>query len=243
MNTVMRMHVAAAAVAAVFWAVDASAQANPWSVSFDLGAQAAVNGDVHGGASGQVLGLATEVEPRSYGDVYGNGFYWAAGVGYRLGAAGEFRVQGSYTGNPAERLEVGRVAGLPLLALFDDYKAFGMDFGYRQYLGSGMARPYVGASAGFVRIEEILAEFSVPAAGVVLPNVDFYEASVVPGFGVGGGVQIDLSDRLALQGGIEFKWHGDAGDRDGLAGTGLESINDESRRWSMPITGGVTVRF
>jgi hypothetical protein len=36
---------------------------------------------------------------------------------------------------------------------------------------------------------------------------------------------------------------GDANDLDGLAGTGLESINDESRRWSMPITGGITVRF
>ena len=33
------------------------------------------------------------------------------------------------------------------------------------------------------------------------------------------------------------------GDLDGLAGTGLEGINDESRRWSMPITGGITVRF
>jgi hypothetical protein len=60
---------------------------------------------------------------------------------------------------------------------------------------------------------------------------------------VGGGVQIDLSNRLALQGGVDLKWHGDAGDRDGLAGTGLEPINDKSRRWSMPITGGVTVRF
>lgn len=29
---------------------------------------------------------------------------------------------------------------------------------------------------------------------------------------------------------------GEATDLDSLAGTGLESINDESRRWSMPIT-------
>jgi len=43
--------------------------------------------------------------------------------------------------------------------------------------------------------------------------------------------------------GVGFKWQGDATDLDGLAGTGLESINDESLRWSMPITGGITVRF
>ena len=46
-----------------------------------------------------------------------------------------------------------------------------------------------------------------------------------------------------IQGGIEFKWQGDAEDNDGLAGTGLESINDESRRWSLPVTGGITFRF
>jgi hypothetical protein len=60
---------------------------------------------------------------------------------------------------------------------------------------------------------------------------------------MGGGLQIDLSERLAVQGGVDFRWHGDAKDRDGLAGTGLEPINDETRRWSMPLTGGVTVRF
>jgi hypothetical protein len=118
-----------------------------------------------------------------------------------------------------------------------------MDFGYRQYFGTAMARPYVGASGGFVRVDTIQSEFSVPAASVVLSNVNMYDTSVVPSVGAGGGVQINLSDRFAVQGGIEFKWQGDANDLDGLAGTGLESINDESRRWSMPITGGITVRF
>ena len=222
---------------------DVHAQSNPWSVSFDLGTQVSLSGDLHGGGSGTVLGLPTQVEARSYRDIYGNGFYWAAGVGYRLGEASELRVQGSYTNNPADRLQVGTVAGLPLFALFDEYKAFGMDFGYRQYFSTAMVRPYVGASGGFVRVDMIQSEFSVPAAGVVLSNVNMYDTSVVPSIGAGGGVQINLSDRFAVQGGVEFKWHGDADDLDGLAGTGLEPINDESRRWSMPVTGGITVRF
>jgi len=242
MNKSRLSSVSVAFVAAALWAADAGAQ-TPWSVSFDLGAQVPVSGDVHGGGSGSVLNLPTQVESRSYGDVYGSGFYWAVGFGYQLGERGEFRVQGSYTNNPAERLQVGNVAGLPLFGLFDDYNAFGMDFGYRQYFGSAMARPFVGGSFGFVRLAEVKSEFSVPAASVVLSDVDFYDASVVPSFGAGGGVQIALSNRFAVQGGIEFKWHGDAGDLDGLAGTGLEMINDESRRWSMPVTGGVTVRF
>ena len=243
MKRITSLSLPVAAMLVALSASDARAQSNPWSLSFDLGTQVALSGDVHAGGSGRVLNFPTQVESRSYGDVYGNGFYWAAGVGYRVGAAGEIRVQGSYTANPAERLEVGTVATLPLFALFDDYKAFGMDFGYRQYLGSATARPFIGVSGGFVRVDAIQGEFSVPAANVVLPNVDMYDSSVVPSFGVGGGVQINLSDRFALQGGVEFKWQGDASDLDGLAGTGLESINDESRRWSMPITGGITVRF
>ncbi len=243
MKRITSFSLRAAAILVALSAGDARAQSNPWSLSFDLGTQVALSGDVHAGGSGSVLNLPTQVESRSYGDVYGNGFYWAAGVGYRVGAAGEIRVQGSYTANPAERLEVGTVATLPLFALFDDYKAFGMDFGYRQYLGTATARPFVGVSGGFVRVDTIQGEFSVPAVNVVLPNVDMYDSSLVPSFGVGGGVQINLSDRFALQGGVEFKWQGDANDLDGLAGTGLESINDESRRWSMPITGGITVRF
>jgi opacity protein-like surface antigen len=232
-----------AALLVALSAAEARAQSNPWSVSFDLGTQVALSGDVHAGGSGTVLGLPTQVQARSYADIYGNGVYWAAGLGYHVGETGEIRVQGSYIDNPAERLQVGTVAGLPLFALFDDYNAFAMDFGYRQYLGTAMARPYVGASGGFVRVDTIQSEFSVPAAGVVLPNVNMYDSSVVPSFAAGGGVQINLSERFAVQGGVEFKWQADATDLDGLAGTGLESINDESRRWSMPITGGITVRF
>src|ERR1044072_2484799 len=98
----------------------------------------------------------------------------------QLGDRGELRVQGSYTSNPADRIQVGSVAGLPLFGLFDDYTAFGMDFGYRQYFGGAMARPYVGGSVGFVRLGEIQSEFSVPAASVVLSNVPFYDSSTVP---------------------------------------------------------------
>jgi hypothetical protein len=243
MKRVMSVSLPVAALVVALSAGDARAQSNPWSVSFDLGTQIALSGDVHGGGSGTVLNLPTQVQARSYGDIYGNGFYWAAGLGYRVGEAGEIRVQGSYTSNPADRLQVGTVANLPLFALFEDYKAFGMDFGFRQYFGTATARPYVGAGGGFVRVDKIQSEFSVPAAGVVLSNVNMYDTSVVPSFGAGGGVQINLSDRFAVQGGAEFRWQGDAKDLDGLAGTGLESINDESRRWSMPITGGITVRF
>jgi len=226
-------------------AVAVAQNAGPWSVSFDAGVQAALSGDAHGGGSGSVLSLPTRVEAKSYGDVFGPGFYWKAGLGYAVGGNGELRVGAAYTSNPADSLQVGTVAGLQLQAQFEDYKAFEMDFGYRQYLtgGSSTVRPFVGGSVGFVSVDRIRGTFSVPAANVVLPNVAFYDSSTVAGFGFGGGAQIRLSDHLALQGGADFRWHGDLDAQDGLAGTGLEPINDKSRRWAMPVTAGITVRF
>lgn len=232
------------ALAALFWAAPAHAQTErPWSFSFDLGGQMAVSGDAHGGAAGRVLTLPTSVNAKTYEDVYGPGFYWAAGLGYRLAPKGEFRVSGSYTANPSDRLQVGTVAGLPLFALFDDYKAFGMDFGYRQYLSEGRFQPFLGVSAGFTRVSEINSTLSVPAANVTLPNVPFYTSSTVPGVGFGGGAQVRLTDAIAFQAGVDFRWHGDLKQNEGLAGTGLETINDESRRWALPVTAGLTVRF
>lgn len=221
----------------------ASEPSAPWSVSFDFGGQVGVSGDVHTAGTGIVLGLPTKVEARSYSDIHGTGFYWAAGVGYKVGSRGEVRVQGAYTANPATNLQVGTVADLPLFGLWDDYKAFTMDVGYRVYGGSGRARPFVGATVGFTRLTAASATFTVPAADVVLPNVGFFEASTVPSFGVGAGVQVDVTPRMALQFGTELKYHGAYGDLDGLAGTGLESINDDTGRWAMPLTAGVSFRF
>jgi hypothetical protein len=234
----------AVALAAVLWSTPAYAQNDrPWSFSFDLGAQTAISGDAHGGASGQVLNLPTSVDARTYGDVYGQGFQWAAGLGYLVTPNGEIRVLGSYTSNPSTNLQVGTVAGLPLFAKFDDYNAFGMDFGYRQYLGLGSVKPFVGGSAGFTRVETINSTLTVPAANVTVSDVGFYESSTVPSFSLSGGVQVALTGNVAFQGGVDFRWHGALSQNEGLAGTGLESINDASSRWALPITAGITIRF
>jgi hypothetical protein len=52
-----------------------------------------------------------------------------------------------------------------------------------------------------------------------------------------------MGSTFGIQAGVDFRWHGDLEPIDGLAGTGLEAINDETRRWSMPITVGAVIRF
>jgi hypothetical protein len=79
------------------------------------------------------------VSAKTYKDVYGSSVYWAAGLGYDDTSLGEVRVEASYTSKASENLQVGTVANLPLFARFGDYKAWGVDVGCRQYLGSGAA--------------------------------------------------------------------------------------------------------
>lgn len=62
-------------------------------------------------------------------------------------------------------------------------------------------------------------------------------------FGFSGGVQVHLSDMVALQGGVGLGWQNNLAQKEGLAGTGLQTINDTSRRWTAPVTAGLTVRF
>lgn len=228
---------------AAMWATPASAQEGKFSVSFDLGTQLAVSGNVHGGGTGTILNFPASVTEKSYGDIYGQGFYWAAGLGYKVAPKGEVRVQVGYTSNPSDRIQVGTVANLATFAKFDDYKALGVDLGYRQYLSASKVRPFVGASVGFTRVDTINSTFTVPAVNVTLPDVPMNASSTVPSFAVSGGAQVSLSDNVALQAGVDLRWHGNLKQNEGLAGTGLQGINDETRRWAAPITVGLTYRF
>lgn len=85
--------------------------------------------------------------------------------------------------------------------------------------------------------------FSVPAGNVVLRGVAMYDSSTVLAFAVSAGALIPIGAHVGIQGGADVQWHGDLNPVDGLAGTGLERLNDESRRWSMPLTIGALVRF
>ena len=234
---------AAAAMMAV--AVPAAAQSPRWSVAFNVGADVPLSGNVHDAGTGLVLNLPTTVEARDYKEIYGTPFTWSADVGFLATPSAEIRARVFRTRGEAETIQVGDVASLALLADFDPYTALGMDVGYRQYLAASTSpvRPFAGASLGFLRTDTINATFSVPAANVVLRDVGMYDSSTVMAFAVSAGALVPIGENFGIQGGVDFRWHGDLTPVDGLAGTGLEPINDESRRWTMPVTIGAVVRF
>jgi hypothetical protein len=93
-------------------------------------------------------------------------------------------------------------------------------------------------------VSELPSTFSVPAAGVVLSDVPFYDSSTVGVFGGDLGFSYDVNPSVALgTRGRPALPDGTLSDIEGLAGTGLEPINDTGSRWSVPVLATLTFRF
>lgn len=215
-----------------------------WSINLTGGAAVPAGGEFHQGGAGTVLGLPTSVGAKTNGDIFDPAVGWRAGVGY--GVSRNVEIFGDFTWNRARasELSVGSVATLDLRAAFGDYTSYGMDAGMRYHFApAGRLNPYVAALGGFRRVDAIPGTFSVPAAGVTLADTPFFDDSIVPVFGGDAGVLFGVSPRISV--GVEggLRYHGDLSQLEGLAGTGLENLNDAGSRWSVPITGVLRLRF
>jgi hypothetical protein len=215
-----------------------------WSLTFSGGATVPTGGEFHEGGSGTVLGLPTSVDSKNNGDIFDTGIGWRAGVGYGVSRAIEIFGDFAWKQASASELSVGNVASLDLRAAFGDYTSYGLEGGMRFHFTPGArVAPYMSALAGFRRVDAIPGTFSVPAAGVTLEDTPFFDDSVVPVFGGGGGVLFAATSRLSF--GVEagIRYHTDLTDVEGLAGTGLENLNDAGNRWSVPVSGVVRFGF
>jgi hypothetical protein len=239
-----RAFIAAAMAALLPAAAGAEGIKGRWTVAFQGATDLELSGNVHEGGDGRVLGLPTTVEARSYDEVYKPGFRAQAEIGYGAGAASEVFLRGSYYKLESDTLAVGTVAGLTLNADFADYKEWGAELGYRHYLRADQPlKFYVAGLAGLRFVSELPSTFSVPAAGVTLDDVPFYDSSTVGVFGADLGLSYDLGENVSLGFETGPRFQTDLSDIDGLAGTGLESINDTGSRWSMPFIGTLRFRF
>jgi len=215
-----------------------------WSLMFTGGAAFATGGEFHEGGTGTVLGLPTSVDARKSGDIFDPGIGWRAGIGY--GVSRHVELFGGFAWNRAKasELSVGTVASLDLRAAFGNYTSYGLDGGMRYHFVPGArVAPYLSALAGFRRVDAIPGTFSVPAADVTLRDTPFFDDSTVPVFGGDLGVLFGVSPRVSL--GVEagVRYHTDLSEIEGLAGSGLENLNDAGSRWSVPISGVVRFGF
>jgi len=216
-----------------------------WSVEGDVGWDFPVSGNLLSAAIGQVFNGATVIDSQSYGDIYGTGVKWGFGVGYRLDERSEVRGSMAFQSVSADLSKIGSVSNAPLYATFDAYKSIGFEGGYRRYFADSdqRLRPYAGGTLGFAIIREIDADLAAPDLGQVLNATDFYDRTGAFTIGFNGGALYSVTDRVDVKGELGFRHVSGLSPIDGLKGTGLESTNDNSGRWTLPFTLGMRVRF
>ena len=243
-----RVIVAVAVLAALSLA--AAAQAQPsvmdrrWSAEVGLGWDNSISGNINSGAIGTLNGQTVVVTPNSYADVYGTGFHLRFGGGYLIDEISEVRAVFTYQSIGADLTAMGDFGVSTLYGQYDDYKSFGLDVGFRRYFDvNPKMRPYVEGTFGLGFITEIDVVLSAPTANFTGTATDFYDRTAALSFAGNAGAVWQLSDRWGAYGQIGLRWMSGLSQIDNLAGTGLETINDDSSRWALPVTVGVRVRF
>lgn len=215
-----------------------------WSLTAKGGLNIEISGDVHDGGTGTVLELPTTVVPKSFSDIYKSALDWEFSLGYGVSASGEILGIFSYRKTSAERIQVGDVADLPLFALFDDWNETGIRLGYRQYfMMDSPLKPYLTVSGGVKFLKRVNSTLTVPAAEVVLADVPFYDKSTLLTFGANVGLCYDVSPNFGILLDAGLQYQGKPKQIEGLAGTGLENINDVASRLYAPISVGAVIRF
>ena len=231
----------------VLTAGHASAQTaqSSWNGEVSVGWDLNISGAFLAAGIGTLDNKATVINSQSFGDVYGSGVHWQFSGGYMIDEINEVRAQLNYQGAGSDIASVGTVNGTELVAMFDDYKAWTVEAGYRHYLAPRNARlrPYGGATIGVAIINEIDGAFAAPQAGITRLATDFYDGTAAFSFGINGGALYGINNRYDVFAQIGARFNSGLSQIDSLRGTGLESINDKSSRWTMPITFGIRVNF
>ncbi len=239
----------AAAFVTLILPVSASAQTplqnTPWSVEVTVGWDFPVSGNILSAAIGRVFDQPTIIDAQSYGDVYGTGVAYEFGAGYMLDDRNEVRGSFAFQSVSADLQKIGTTANVPLYATFDPYKSIAFEGGYRRYFAdrSERLRPFGGVNLGIAVVREIDADLAAPDIDKTLNATDFYDRTGAVTFGFSGGALYAITDRVDVKGELGFHHTSGLSQIDGLAGTGLEKVNDNSGRWTLPFTVGARVRF
>ena len=244
-----RVFVVVAALAALLSSAP-GAQAQPsvmdyrWSFDVGLGWDVSLSGNINSGAIGTLNGQNVVVVPNSYSDVYGTGFHLRFGGGYLIDEISEVRAVFTYQSLNADLTPMGDFGVSTLYGQYDPYRSFGLDVGFRRYFDRGTnVRPYIEGTFGIGFIKEIDVELSAPSANFAGRATDFYDQTAAFAFGGAAGVLWQVSDHFGAYGQVGLRWTTWLSEIDDLAGTGLETINDDSSRWTMPVVIGMRVRF
>ena len=231
-------------------ALASAAQAQPavtdrrWSVDVGLGWDNGITGNINSGGIGTINDQAVVILPNPYEKVYGTGFQLRFGGGYLIDEVTEVRAMFTYQSLDANLTTMGDIGSSKLYAQYDPYRSFALDAGFRRYVDvAENVRVYGEATMGIGFISETDVTLVAPSANLVQHATDFYDRTAAFSFGGNIGLLLQASERVGVYGQIGMRWMSGMSAVDGLAGTGLESINDKSSRWTLPFVMGIRTRF
>jgi hypothetical protein len=221
-----------------------SATGYRWSVDVGLGWDNGISGNINSGGVGKINNQAVVILPNSYEKVYGTGFHLRFGGGYLIDDVTEVRAMFTYQSLTAELTTMGDIGTSKLYGQYDPYETFGLDAAFRRYADvAENVRAYGEGTLGLGFISETDVTLVAPTTNLAERATDFYDRTAAFSLGGNAGVLWQVSPRVGVYGQVGLRWMSGMSAVDGLAGTGLETINDNSSRWTMPIVFGVRTRF
>ena len=215
-----------------------------WSAELAMGWDNSISGNINSSGIGTINNQAVVILKNSYEDVYGTGLHLRFGGGYLLSDNVEVRATFSFQSLDADLTRMGDIGVSNLYGQYADYQSFGLDVGLRHYLDvAPKFRLYGEGTLGLAFIDETDVILVAPGANVSGLATDFYDKTAAFALGFNGGVLIQTTDRFGVFGQLGLRWVSGMSEVDGLIGTGLETINDNSSRWTLPFLVGVRARF
>ena len=216
-----------------------------WAVEFGIGWDNSISGNINSSGIGRINNQPVVILKNSYEDVYGTGLHMKFGGGYFLDEISEVRATFTFQSLDADLTPMGDIGTSRLYGQYQDYQSFGLDVGFRIYAKGQDAtiRPYAEATAGIAFVDETDVVLVAPSIGLTGNATDFYDRTAAFTLGGNGGVLWQVAEQVGVFGQLGLRWVSGMSEVDGLEGTGLETINDKSSRWTVPFLVGVRARF
>ena len=215
-----------------------------WSVDFGIGFDNGISGNINSGGIGVYNGQTTVILKNKYEDVYGTGLHIRFGAGYMYREDVEFRMHLTIQSLDADLVHMGDFGASNLYGQYEDYQSMSLDFGARQYIPlTEMIRGYGEGLIGIAFVAETDVLLSAPQAGLIERAQDFYDRTAAFSLAVNVGAMFEAREKVDVFAQIGLRYVTGMTEVDALVGTGLETINDKSARWALPILFGARVRF
>jgi hypothetical protein len=225
-------------------AQSASTSKGPWNLEFGIGFDNSVSGNINSSAIGTLNNQTTVILKSQYDSVYGTGLYLRGGGGYALNDLTELRVTFTFQSLDADLVPLGDIGVSRLYGQYTDYQSFAMDVGARRYYElSPMVRAYGEGTIGLGFVDKTDVTLVAPSINLTQEVNDFYDQTAAFAAGANIGLLFATQTRTEFFVQVGLRWVSGMSEVDNLVGTGLETINDNSARTTVPFVGGIRVRF